>query len=74
MRARVNLGQRRRDLWRVAATRDAVGAARAAPDAAAALARSVPIDLNRPYWTAVRLRLGTTYSARNRSPDVARPW
>jgi len=70
MRARVNLGQRRRDLWRVAGARDAVAAGFVTPDAPAATSRSGVVDLNSPYWTPAP----SPDSGRNRAPDVARPW
>ena len=74
MRARVNLGQRRRDLWRVAAPPDAVAAWCVAPDVPTAARPPVPIELNCPYWTATRSGFVAPTSAWNRSPDVARPW
>jgi hypothetical protein len=74
MRARANLGQRRRDLWRVAAARDAVAAGCVAPDASAATGRSTFVDLNCPYWASARPGFVAPSSGRNRAPDVARPW
>jgi hypothetical protein len=79
MRVRVNLGQRRRDLWGVAAPPDAappdaVAAGCVTPGASAAAGRPTFVDANCPYWTNVRSGCVAPHSARNRAPDVARPW